>query len=329
MIVAVIVAALLAVAPIESFLFGSSAPNANESSKRNPRPRQQQQLHMALTPVGPFCTFRSQAAEEMTPRMEQIQDTMRNKDFQQEFNKVQMEMSMGINPSPEKLKEIADDMEIALDQFVTTVARLRLSKDFQTREYAKLNQAHLDRWGTSVESIRDMMEWQSGCLRAMADNTMPPPPPASLDIMAMMAENEGFDKDPPPSFGEMEAASNSITADPFDPNCPEFKDSPTVQEEYVKLVQDHSNLIDFGSNYGDFDALGKLAYLDEVDKIEDRWESFYFRFKLLDKLNKEFERQCNNFLACMKMDEEGFRKLLKTAHDLMRKDAERERDLDQ
>jgi hypothetical protein len=30
-------------------------------------------LHMALTPVGPFCPFRSEAAEEISPKIEQLQ----------------------------------------------------------------------------------------------------------------------------------------------------------------------------------------------------------------------------------------------------------------
>jgi hypothetical protein len=43
-------------------------------------------------------------------------------------------------------------------RFLFLLARLRLSKDFQTREYAKLTQAHLQTHGASVESIRDMMQ---------------------------------------------------------------------------------------------------------------------------------------------------------------------------
>jgi hypothetical protein len=38
--------------------------------------------------------------------------------------------------------------------------------------------------------------------------------------------------------------------------------------------------------YADFYPLGKLAYLDEIDKIQDRWESFFFRSNLMGKLNE-------------------------------------------
>jgi hypothetical protein len=42
-------------------------------------------------------------------------------------------------------------------------------------------------------------------------------------------------------------------------------------------------------------------------------------------LSKEYIRQCNDFLASMGMDEDGFRTLLKRGHKIMRKEAEAER----
>ena len=119
-------------------------------------------------------------------------------------------------------------------------------------------------------------------------------------------------------------AAESITANPFDPSQLE---SETIKDEYKKLVLDHSNAIEFGGKYDDFDPLGKLAYLDEIEKIEERWESFFFRFKLMNAINEDYKKQCDQFLASMSMTEDDFRKLLKKGHDLMRKDAERERNL--
>jgi hypothetical protein len=99
-----------------------------------------------------------------------------------------------------------------------------------------------------------------------------------------------------------------------------------IEDEYKKMVLDHSKLIDFGATYADFDPLGKLAYLDEIEKIQDRWESFFFRFKFMGKLNEEYKKQCDYFLASMNTDEEDFRALLTKTQHLMRQDAERERD---
>lgn len=57
---------------------------------------------MALTPVGPFCPFRSSAAIEMEPRMESM-----NGSFQIEMAKVQLDMQMGQMPDPNRLRNVA------------------------------------------------------------------------------------------------------------------------------------------------------------------------------------------------------------------------------
>ena len=135
------------------------------------------------------------------------------------------------------------------------------------------------------------------------------------------AMDTSSEKKPPPSMSAMQAAE-SITANPFGPN--DLK-SDTVREEYEVLVQQHSSLIEFGANYGDFDPLGKIAYLDQIESIEERWDAFFFRFKLMGTINQEFKDQCDQFLASMNLNEDEFRDLLKKCHQLMREDAEKER----
>lgn len=163
-------------------------------------------------------------------------------------------------------------------------------------------------------------------MKAMADNTPPPMPPPSIDLQALMQQAQDGTQKSPPTIRAMKDAAESITASPFDPEVV-FRDSPLVEEEYKKLVLDHSKLITFGATYADFDPLGKLAYLDEIEKIEERWESFFFRFKLMGKINEEYKKQCDIYLASMNMGESEFRELLSKSHQLMRQDAERERDL--
>ncbi|KAG7355086.1 DUF1825 domain containing protein [Nitzschia inconspicua] len=118
-------------------------------------------------------------------------------------------------------------------------------------------------------------------------------------------------------------AAEKITASPFDP---EELESEPIKQEYKKLIMDHSNLIEFGSHYDDFDPLGKLSFLDQIEAIEERWDAFFFCFKLMDSLNKEYIEQCENFLSSMKLNEDEYRELLSESHRLMRLDAERERD---
>lgn len=275
---------------------------------------------MVLTPVGPFCPFRSQSAIDLEPRMEKLQSS--GPDFAAEFSRIQLDMQLGQTPDSERLRKVADGIDQAVDQWEDLVARLRLSTDFQTREYAKLTDAHLQTHGVTVDSIKSMMRWQGGCMRAIADNTPPPMPPPDLDLQAMMKQAQDPEITPPPSMSAMQAAE-AIMASPFDPSNLE---SEIVKDEYKKLGVDHSNLIEFGANYAEFDPLGKLAFLDEVDKIEERWDSFFFRFKLMDAINDEYKRQCDQFLASMNMDETDYRTLLNKCHRLMREDAEMERD---
>lgn len=280
---------------------------------------------MALTPVGPFCPFRSSAAVDLEPRIEDLQANS-GPEFADEFARLQLDMQMGNEPDPDRLRKVADGTERAVDRWEALVMRLKLSKDFQTKEYAKLTEAHFLMYGVTVDGMKSMMRWQAGCMRAMADNTIPPMPPADMDLNAMMQQAQNAANEngkPPPSITAMQAAE-SITANPFDPSKLE---SEEIKKEYKKLILDHANFIEFGGNYDDFDALGKLAFLDEIEKIEERWEAFFFRFKLMDALDKEYKKQCDAFLASMSMDEESYRKLLKKSHDLLRQDAKRERNL--
>jgi hypothetical protein len=107
------------------------------------------------------------------------------------------------------------------------------------------------------------MKWQSGCTKAMADNTPPPMPPPDLDLMKMM-EQSNTDT-PPPSITSMTSAEK-ITATPFSDDSDMF-DSPTVRDEYKQLCEDHANLIEMGASYSNFDPSGKIAYIDEIERL--------------------------------------------------------------
>ena len=79
-----------------------------------------------------------------------------------------------------------------------------------------------------------------------------------------------------------------------------------------------------GKNYGQFDPLGKLAFLDEMEKVQERWQIFFAPFKLLDALDKTYVKQCGMFLGSMSLTEKDFLRILHKAHQVMRNDAEEE-----
>ncbi len=107
--------------------------------------------------------------------MEQLQSGI--PEFAEEFARIQMDMQMmgATMPDPDRLRKVADGIEQSVDQWENLMTRLRISTDFQTREYAKLTEAHLQTHGVSVDSIKSMMRWQGGCMQAVADNTSPSP----------------------------------------------------------------------------------------------------------------------------------------------------------
>ena len=77
-----------------------------------------------------------------------------------------------------------------------------------------------------------------------------------------------------------------------------------VAAEYQKLCEDHDALIRMGQGYGDFDPLGKVAFLDALEAVEERWAIFYGRFALTGELSAEFAEQTDRFLTQMGLDAE-------------------------
>ena len=98
-----------------------------------------------------------------------------------------------------------------------------------------------------------------------------------------------------------------------------------MREEYQKLCRDHASIVKLGEGFGGFDPLGKLAYLDALEAVEERWDVFFSRFALMGALNQDFVDQTSVFLGSMGMSASDFREVLGEAHALMRKDAEVER----
>jgi len=246
-------------------------------------------------------------------------------EFATEMARLQLDMQVGKMPDPERLRTVANGIDAAVNDWENLLARLQLSDDFQTREYAKLTEAHLSNHGQNSQEIAIMMRWQSQCMIAMADNRPPPFPPSEINVMKLMEDAKTSQESGlgAPSLPAMTAAEK-ITSTPFNGDEAAFE-SDTVREEYEALCRDHSSLVDFGASYATFDRMGKLAYIDEMDKIQERWEVFFARFSLLGQLNKTFVKQCNAFLNSMGMTEDDFRELLKKTHEIMREDAERER----
>jgi len=97
-----------------------------------------------------------------------------------------------------------------------------------------------------------------------------------------------------------------------------------VKDEYEALSRDHIQIIEFGGNFGSFDRLGKIAFVNQLEEIEEHWDIFLARFSLMGMLDPTFAEESADFLKSLGMDEGDFRLFLKRAHHMMRDDAEGE-----
>lgn len=271
-----------------------------------------------VTPIGPFCPFRSEACAFEGPTGTGMDLLSRSTpQFAMEMAKIQLDAQMGKEPDRERVRQLAEELERSYKQWQVLIAKLRLSDDFQSREYYKLTECHLQRQAKSVEEVGLLVKYQIDCMKAFADGQPPVAPPAGVDLRA-----------PPPGSPSPTAAmfATSFTAQPFTGRERLFE-SDVVRQEYEALCRDHRQLIKMGEAYGSFDPLGKAAFLDQLEAVEQRWDVFYGRFALQGGLNPEFREQSEAYLASMGLGAGDFRKLVAQAHALMRRDTERDRGL--
>jgi Domain of unknown function (DUF1825) len=345
-------------------------------------------LSMALTPVGPFCPFRSSVAMEEATRLTRMTSavtlptlsgtmsssatwsqplsdwsvalnqqsqrrewnvattTMSPLNIAAEFTRLRFELQYGLLPDPSQLVYVANRVEEAVRSWERLHRSLDTSNDFQTREYAVLNQVHLEQHqgddeGTALDTMVSMMLWQADCLRAMAKqwttgNYQPadlPRPPDNVDVSKMVHQLESsasgsatatstslLTSSPACLLVALAKTAEHITVPPFTGDEAAFE-SPTVAKEYTMLCLDHMNLIELGGQYNEFHPSSKLSFLDRIESIGERWDIFFARFGLLGVLNPDYVQQCNAFLASLGLTETAYRQLLRQSHEKMRIEA--------
>ncbi len=279
-----------------------------------------------VTPIGPFCPFRSEATAKDGP-LGMAMDGLTNErmpKFATEMARLQLELASGGQPDVERVRVVAGELHEAEGEWQTMLMRMRLADDFQSRETFKMTEAWAERRGENLEMIGVLMRWEADCMLAFASGQPPLPPPPGVDLSKLVEHQAAQEAGGGGSvFGQMSAAQ-AVTSVPFTGDEPAF-DSAVVREEYEALCRDHAKLIEFGQKYGTFDPLGKVAFIDAVEAVEARWDVFFSRFSLLGALNPTFKEQTDAFLGSMGMSNELFREALGEAHALMRADAEKER----
>jgi len=275
---------------------------------------------LTVTPIGPFCPFRSAACAENGPLGQAMGTLTQTKmpRFAAEMSRIQLEMQTGGAPDPSRVRVLADDLLEAEQEWRVMLTRMKMATDFQSREYFKMTSVWAERQGENLESIGIMMRWQAENMRAFANNEPPRPPPPGIDH-AKLAEQQ--QRSGQQSMMAQISAASAVDSSPFTGNEAAFE-SPVVREEYEKLCRDHAGMIKLGESFGTFDAAGKIAFLDALEAVEERWDTFFARFALLGAINPDFEQQTSNFLESMGMPAGTFREVLAEAHSEMKREAE-------
>jgi len=283
---------------------------------------------LRLTPIGPFSPFRSAACADGSPLGSAMAGLTQSKmpAFAMEMSKLQLEMQANPNGMPDlpRIRRLASDLSDATDDWGQMLARMSLVDDFQAREYYKMTSVWAEKQGESLATIGLMMRWQADSMLAFADGKPPLPPPPGVNLEKLARQQQEQQQNGPGSMLSQISAAAAVDATPFTGKEAAFE-SAVVREEYEKLCRDHAGIVRLGESFGTFDALGKVAFLDQLKFIEERWDVFFSRFALLGALNPDFEAQTSAFLNSMGMDADQFREILDETHVLMREEAEAQR----
>jgi hypothetical protein len=281
---------------------------------------------MAVTPTGPFCPFKSSANQESASEvMDSLNIHTVTPQFASEMSSIDQDLDAGKVPDKAMVLRVYSKMSQTTNRWDRLMDSFQNSPDFQTRERARLLQVHMGKTGTTFDLMGSMMRYKTEVLKALAYDEPLPEPPSDIDIEKIIQRNSEIQASLPKDnhFLTAMTVADIMDCQPFTGNEAAF-DSPIVSEEYIRLCEDHASLIEFGATYENFDRIGKLLYLDEIDKIQERWDIFFTRFSLLGALNKDYIDQCDSVFASLGMKEADYRQNLKDCHDLMRKEAERE-----
>ena len=79
-----------------------------------------------------------------------------------------------------------------------------------------------------------------------------------------------------------------------------FFESEIVQEEAKRLFTDYQGLMKLGSDYGKFDREGKKMFINNMEKLMERYKVFMKRFELSEDFQakmtvEQLKTQLNQF----------------------------------
>ncbi|KAA8493426.1 hypothetical protein FVE85_8871 [Porphyridium purpureum] len=276
-----------------------------------------------LVPIGTLSLIQSDKGGMLVKRFgEELAAPMAR--LMQVYQRANME-SAEMMSDPAKAREMTLEFTSVMEKVAEAKAqidtRILLSGDFMLLQISAMQEALLQAEGISKPIADAWLAYKLECMSneaVSAGRAPPPPPPASLrPHIATLSRLEQQS-----SMG-FRLPQSQYTFTDFMRTA--FQDVGGVgRAELEKLGDDTTALVKLGESYGTFDRAGKLAYIDQVEKMDERWFLLFKRYQLLNKLGPEYFEFTDQYLKDVQLKTpQEYHQLLARARNLMREAAER------
>eukprot|EP00930_Biecheleria_cincta_P071171 TRINITY_DN58697_c0_g1_i1.p1 TRINITY_DN58697_c0_g1~~TRINITY_DN58697_c0_g1_i1.p1 ORF type:complete len:349 (-),score=37.00 TRINITY_DN58697_c0_g1_i1:420-1466(-) len=262
-----------------------------------------------MLPVGPFCPF--------------VSKSFRNLEGVSEGQRAQMEavLSRVDQLAYEQIPDLQEHLKLSIQmreadsKWRADLMRMRHAEDFQTRELYEFTEAHLGHLGVQVAEVESLAAWQANVLESFGSKRTPPAAPVDSSSPKMSTLRSVLDS---VRMGGQHESLNLV----LDFSPPASMDTSLVNEELQTLERDHEALIQMGQTYGAFDSEGKKLFLDQLDRIAERWKIYLSRFRLMGESHPAYVSGAYDLLQRLGLSAGLAQKLVSSAHQQMRRDAE-------
>lgn len=223
-------------------------------------------------PLGPLCPFRS----EFWGWLEERHSSLDRRAAELIFKR-----DCGERLDHSEEDELRGHLHEANDKWLIWSMRMRSGDDFQAMEIVRVVDVLLRKESLSMAMLEAVVRWQRQSLNAEAEGRLPPPPPRNVNMTALYSMSTSLSR-----TTSMLMTPLSVSL-PFLSEEASSMESPVVRDEVLALMADHETVVKLGRGYRSFDPAGKIAYLDELESIKERWRIFYARVRLMGALSPE------------------------------------------
>lgn len=270
-----------------------------------------------VLPVGPACPFRSDTMVRGNFDQEIAQVNYAAASKSGEFDALVRQIAAGIQPDRRQQRKVGFDLKQQGDRLKQLLDAMEDSQDFQVIEAYHIMEMKVQKMGApTFRTVEKMTSWQGEGIMAEADGMMVPPPPPGVDPVALA-------KAAPSGQTPYQSPSSAPRVLPFeDAN---FDTSPELQQfgaEYLKLSKEHSDLVNFGAKYKDFDEAGKEFYLDKMREITKHWHEVLGKARRLGlKPADAYVAFSEEYLSNSRLSPSDFRDMVDEVHEQLRQKA--------